>query len=808
MQPAPAKPSLLPRSILGLTLLLLLALPEAGASAAVPREAPAPACDLEGLRIWLADGDLDVPAAALVQPGMLAHLRLGPEDALLWFGLGAGGQLVTASRVYGPAASSHGDDEARLPAQLKALFERLNSAGALVPCEALRADNVPGKVDGLLQRAERMIGRDVSARATRGWLPLLVHVLGLLTLLAWLALSGIAVWRALRAAPRESLLLFGLAGLALGIRLFSSERLPIGAANGDLTHLDAVATWMTQGLDIHHGAAYPPAYRLLLWLLAQVTGPSLQLAFLLTTVLGALCVIPAYLIARDATGSRAAGVIAALALAAYPPSILFSNGVNLVIPAAFWLASAFAWLCRYLEHRRPWLLGGLGVNLLLFGQARLESLGVGVAVLFGMALLVFEHGRPRELRRVLLAFAVAALFFLPYLGLLFGSRGDLHHNPASQPALLEPLLVFTVVGTVMLILHPRLRRSTGLRLMLLGAASWASISAILQVAREYPGSALWAKASHVPEFPFTTFYSNMSLGRFDSFDTIHPWFEEPALVPLLLLPFLFLAFVTPRDLPSRRSWLMAPVLIGIALVAQKMTSFIATGIVMAEGLRLHVAYVGLVAAAIGIGAARLVEALDLPAVGRGMVVGLVAALVLSPVLTHRAFYSDTRHNPQEEFLFLRDSMAQVPQGATLLFADDRLDLRADGLGHAEISTIFRAEHLIRALAWTQGKQIKIQGLRDYLSQPLRRPGPTYIFLGLDCHRSPNHRTENPSCAHARALAPGERVATRAITNRLYSSQSMLTAGITIPEIELALLALDDTALEALEARVRGRRRDR
>jgi hypothetical protein len=629
--------------------------------------------------------------------------------------------------------------------------------------------------------------------------PLLVNLAALLALLSYLALVLHAGVRAARRERWRALWPLALVGLALLARALSSPRLPMGAANGDLTHLAHVARWMKEGLQADTGLGYPPSYRLLLYLLSTLAGPSLSLSFWLTTLASSLTALPAFALARRLTGSARAGAVAGLAAALYPPAVFFGNGVNLATPAALLLTASFVHLYEVLDRDSWSARFRYALSLALLIECRTEALAIVALVLVGHLGVAWQHGRTRRLLAAWPAGLVAVLAVAPFLWGLLGSEAAGRGGDQVADVILRGLVALVLVGALLPSLERWTRTRPWARLTAAGALCVTTLAVLAIAVRDFTalgGSWLAPRAFAVDELPATAFRIHPAEGGFA--------LTQPGVVPVALLVLWLLSLLpspAPRaddsaggaDEPDQgaRQWpVAAPLLVLLPFLGYHLTLFIKTGVAVAEGLRLHVLFAGIVAAAIGLGAARLAGWLrcGLSAAGERLGWALAVALVGATAWTHADFMGDTLHNPQREYASARAAFAALPPRATLLLPDDLVDLSADRLGRASPAGVFRARHLIEALAWEAGSEVRVSGIGAAVREGCPEEPAVFAWLGLPCYRVPRGQALAPSCAAVRALGI-EPVHRARFANRAYSTQSMRTIGIRAPEIELSLVGL-------------------
>jgi hypothetical protein len=628
----------------------------------------------------------------------------------------------------------------------------------------------------------------------------LAHGLTIAELLAYLALLAALGVRAARREPVDALLASLLAVVALAVRLLSAPRVPIEAANGDLTHLVDAATWLRSGLEAFPGVAYPPAYRLLLTGLFALFGPSPELGFVTTTVLGALTAVPVYVLARRLGGSRLAGVVGGLALAAYPPAVFFSNGITLVVPAALLLTLALTHLEALLASPSRTHAWALGLALALLVQCRLEALGIVALALLVAAFRTWQAGAMGAVaRRAWLPALVLVAALGPYVTLVL--RGT---SGSPDAATAEGLLAVQAVRLAALcagawLASLALSRWGVLRALAVVGAAGAGWHWAARLATSYTANPFVPSPFVVPEVPFFSFHADMGAWHFLTVGFTHAWSDQPAFLPVTYAALLSLALAPRAAGDGPRVSVTAVALVGLPLAGGALTSFIATGIGPAEGLRLHVPYTGLVAAGVGVGAGRAVDWLAPgPWARRGLAL-LLGVVVLSPAVTHRAFLSDVDRDQRAEYLFARDALARLPDGATLLLPDRPLDLHADMDRPITSAELFRTPHLLRAVAFSMGRTVTVRGLRALPAAAA--PSPVWFFAGLECYRAPRPLSEAEDCAAVRAVAGDAADAVREVPTRGYNVHSAERLGTPPPRMRFALVRLEPAQLAEVQRRV-------
>lgn len=743
-----------------LAALLVLALLVGSPGTAAPRDA-AGLCDELVRR--------NVPARAVTTDGaggVFVFLG-GPSgyEALAWVGRLPNGHLVSSRTTLdlGPASL------ARAEPTFRRLFEALGDpaleAGELLAVSAAGRADAAGRLDALRVALAAPVP---PPEGGAGWSsPQLVTWLALLEVLALLSLVLVQATRGARTRPREALALAGLVGLALLVRALTSSRLPVGAANADFTHLLHATTWLTDGFGQDLGAAYPPAYRVLLAALFRVFGPDLELAFWTTTVAGALVVVPAALLARRVAGTKGA-LFAGLALATYPPAVVFSNGVDLSMPAALLLTLSFERLLAARERPEGLTLAAWALATLLFVQCRVEAVGLALPLLLAQGALLVEQPPRGAPWRLGLAAVLALALGAPYLGSLTAHASDLGKAADALPLLLQGSAALCATAVGWFVAARQMERRASLPIAWLIGLTVATLTLLVAVALRRSGHALVPAPQVVPEFPFTVYHVEQGPLRFvDHAGLRFPW-TEPGVFPwLTLIPWALSLLPAPAG-SGRRLPLAAPLLLALPIVAWVATSRSLTGIAGFEGLRLHAVSAGLVAASIGLGAERVLAWVG-PGGSRRIAAAMLVAVLLASLVTHENLLHDREHSPQIEARLARQALARLPDAATLLLVDDAVDMREESLGVRSVLEVFRGDHLWRALAALEGRRLRVVPLSAFRELPLPLDGPVFAWLGLDCARARHPETALASCRDLRRGLASPPLLEAEAPNRAYES---------------------------------------
>jgi hypothetical protein len=766
------------------------------AAGATPPDDP---CSERGLRDHLAAAGVPASDVRLTGPGAVLTLQQGGvASGALWFGFLPSGELVTTQRQVGLAATARAD----LTALFSAVIGRLDRLTDLRGCASLALRSFDAAAgQGHIEATLKPTGVALSPAkgAPRSSLALATHLAVAAALGLYVALAaGLAV-RSARRRPREALLVLGLAAVALLVRLATSARGPIEAANADFTHVVDVEAWLRHGLAIYPGAAYPPAYRVLLLGLFGLAGPSLDAAFWLTTVLGSLVPVPAYLLARRVTGSVLAGTLAGLALAAYPPAIYFSNGLALVTPAALLLALAFAHAEAAATDGDRWDLAAWLLALVLFVQCRTEAAGIAALALVAHAARFVEARRVRAvLARGWPLLLAAAAAVLPYAWLTAEATAATPVRDVAVGLLATGLVRLAAVAAGAVAASFVLARVPALRLPALLAAVGAAFVGVQAAVTGSSGNAFAPVPTLIPEVPFVDFHSEAGPFAFLSFAHTADW-QQAAFLPLAFGALRWLSLAPRIAAKGPRLPVTVVALVALPLVGGELTGFISTGIAGLEGLRFHVPYTGLVAASVGIGAWRVLTWTGLARGQRGLLAAALAALVLSPLATHAALTRDTDRDQRAEYLFARDALARLPDDALVVLPDEPFTLDDDTGSTSSTSAVFRTPHLLRAVAFGLGRRLELRGLGELApGSPLPEAG-AWLFCGLDAYRAPRPLAESPVCEAARRIVKRPPVALTTVPTRVHSNHSLERIGPTTATMQLRLVRVEAAEVAALQA---------
>lgn len=772
-----------------------------------PAMAESPCDAPERLKAWASERGFS--AETSLDEGLFVRLFEGDVlKAGLWAGWLPDGSFSSQHRY---AMDLTGAEKPRWRGLLLEAFELIQEAPRPPACQQLAIS--PEAV----QLAATSLARMVPRRAVKAAPSLTIsrHVLVLATTAAlwllWLVFVGLSVVRAARQRPREALWLLALVVAAGAARFLAAPRVPVVAATADMGHIFDALRWL-DGVMATEDPAYPVTYKLLLSALFWLFGPSFELAFAATTMVGALTLIPVARLAIRLGGSTRAGVFAALSWLALPAAMRYANGVNLVTPAAFFAAASFLSLVAWLQERRRADLFLVPVSLALFAQCRGE--GVLEALIFATMMLgmIWSAGRLGEALGAKTLWASAAIscaLLTPHLAGLVEIAG--HHESNS---VMLWLTLASVAAALALAVLARTWSGTGTR-----SARARALAPVLALAVGFVAAATSAalSPSH-PLFPRPVAHPNVAQGIVHSTMSITGPGSAVSLAGTLLdassvpswsliLVALSLALGWPAGV-SRGSSPRSQLLTRVYFLALPMftalltTSFDSSGELHCEGLRYQIPALPFIAVLVGLGAQGLVSRLRPGTTGRQIAMAAMAVILLSPLVSHRALAEDVVHNIQREFALVREAMRLLPEHATVVLPDDRLSLPSHRSRHGDpdggassvttrsVSMVkgFRTRQLINACARMEGKQVRVAALSEWLGERDRGAAGAWFFYGLECVRSPEHAVPNPSCKRALEKAGTPLVEARHV-NRLSSSAYSDTHPVRGEEIWLAFLPM-------------------
>jgi len=619
---------------------------------------------------------------------------------------------------------------------------------------------------------------------------------------AWAVLALGRVIRFARANPWPALAAALIVGLGLAARYLSAPRLPMVGAQADFDRLRLAAAclwgpgcWNALRTD------YPPGTSVLLSLFFRVTGPSIDVAFTFTTLLGALTALPAFGAAWRVAGAWGA-VFAGLALAVLPSSVVFSNGLNYEVPAGFFLTATLAHALAWQDEQRPVDALLVGLALALFLLMRPESVLQAPAIALALIAATLAAGRWRLLasRRGLPAWA--GLVLPPLLASAVRVRGMLAGHSVPHPGPVELALAAVVVAVVvsaLVALGPPLvrrlaERPLGRRWML--ALAVVVLYAAWRYVREVAGV-----SAFLPRFSDTVPVTLEAMAR-----SFGPSYGPPAPSNLLTPWFFPIVFFVPLAVAwwPRRDGRSPASDVGVFLASALVLAFTAiarrlplSGEMIGDGVRYLVPVTGALAIAVGVGAARLIEAVPAIPRARGAVAVLLGVAFVSPLATHVGITGDVDFDQQRQYLFLRAQLAELPARADVLFPDH--DVYAEGQPERgwPVNLATHTGPLISTLGLPERNLVPV-GFRDWLRPTYREPAPTFVLLGLDCYRT---RTggEDPTCYALRSSPSLKRLASDVFVDRPYDRYPLTF----VPEIEIAFYQVRPGAEAELRRELQG-----
>lgn len=618
----------------------------------------------------------------------------------------------------------------------------------------------------------------------------LAAALPLVAFLLYAVLQAAASVRAARREPRVALLVLGLAALALAVRFLVTPRVPMVGQTADLVHLKGALEWLF-GTAAWAPGSSAPAYTALLQATLRLFGASFEVAFALTTTLGALLVLPVFAAGRRVGGSTQAGALAGLAAACLPLSVFFSNGVNLETPMAFFLAAVLQHALAFLDDERPSDALRLGLALLLFAQLRQEAVLQVPVILAGLAALLLSSGKALHLVRAPALWAsalLAGLLGLPFLALTVGAVPPEHAREVDRAL---RLLLFVVPAV--LLLGPLGRRLQALLrargiLWTRAALGLAALGLLLALKVVWSDGVISLAPQWPSSLPLTpgwitapVFDATYGSPRTTSLD--NPW-----MVPVTwLVPACLGLLAARRASASRAAPAAGLVLAALTLFWYRLatTCMAKSGELIADGNRYLVPTSGLLALLVGLGTANLLALLPDRPRWRALAVGLAALWMLSPLVTHGRILTDLSFDQQLRYLFVRQAFADLPPRSLVLCPDHAIYAESPGTPHGgEAWQSSRTPALCGAFGLVFGEPEHCEGLRRWAASARAWPGEIVLFLDVDCYRT-RTGVEDPLCAELREL-PGLVTLDRTVfPNRPYGRYPLSDA----PEVEIAVLGV-------------------
>ncbi len=622
----------------------------------------------------------------------------------------------------------------------------------------------------------------------RGPLQSLAARLPVLVFLLYAVLLGGAAVRSTRKEPLVALLALGLAGFSLALRFLAAPRVPMVGQTADLVHLNGALEWLA-GTPTWAPGASAPAYTSLLCSVLAVVGVSFEAAFATTTVLGALLVLPAFATGRRLGGSVFAGWLAGLAAAVLPLGVIYSNGVNLEIPMAFFLAMALQHALAWIDEERPADALRLALALLVFAQLRQDAVLEVPAFLAGLLAMVIASGKARALLGspgIWCAAAVAATLGLPFLLLTSGGIPPEHasevHKALGLLAVVVPAVL--LLGPIGRWMRPRLHERpeawavAAASLALLGglrAAFVLSADGAVVLAPHWPAT-LALDPDWITAPVFTATYGSHRTTSLDN-----PW-----VFPLLWLVPAFVGLLMGRRSRASRAAPAAGLVLGaLALFWWRIatTCMAKSGELIADGNRYLVPTSGLLALLVGVGAAHLLE--FVPRVRWARIAGRagLTALMLSPLATHHRVLTDVAFDQQQRYQFVRRTFANLPERSLVLTPDHLIYSESPGSPDGGVAwQSSRTPSLCKAFRGVFGEPEDCKGLREWAGAAPVTDRTLLVFLDLDCYRT-RTGVEDPLCAQLRALPGLAPIGRERFSNRPYGRYPLSN----IAEVEIALL---------------------
>jgi hypothetical protein len=792
------------RGIINIIAGLSLCLSAASASAAAT-----PICDATRLVQHMRQENLPILwAEHVAQGGLLAIGNENAEAMILWFGTLPDGRLATSSRVVKHDSLVSGDTVGNMVNALEAsVLCKTESDRGGCDCWASASATPDPAVDKWKATQWGASTTEKLERHDDRMLARSVHYLVLLVLLMFMGLMIRLAINAIRTSPHESGMIALVAILAILIRVSTSERLPVGAAHGDMTHLVDIANWMLYGLGFDPGPNYPAAYRLFLFSIFKVTGLSVSLAMWLTTLIGALTVVPIYHVVKKLEASPLAGLFAALSWAVFPVAIYFNNGINLATPAAFLIAMMLYHAVSYgcMESRKHAL--GLVLASFLFVQTRTELPVIALALVPALVAAFTEKGLLRDTVKSWPIAMAGAIALIPYLILLKLDMSQASYASGLQD-LLPRVILWIIEACALIIIVVIVSNEIGRkwplfwwfwRILLMAGAG----AGIVWALDGYPGDPLSISAFSFQELPNVRFYSKPILIE-NIIPDVGAGFivSEPGFFPIYWWPLFAVAF-WPRRKQGVWRLSLFPLLLLLPLLANYwMTMRINSGVIIAEKMRFMVMVAPCLVMIIGIGAWRLVDLVKKRML-LATVIGLIVFISFLAVLeTHTAFTHDTHHNVQHETAFIRDLVPNLPDGALVLIPDFGYRIEQETADLSDISVAFRTSHPLLAYSAQGNKPLSVIGLRNSFSVPIAPWATLVVYLGVDCYRTPRPEGIHSDCAAVRH-AGGKLILERNIPSSTYSSFAMNPLGPTPPSLDLGAYAFDRESYERLRCALVG-----
>ena len=703
----------------------------------------------------------------------------------LWAGILPDRGLVT---VHQAAVKATGARDERLFARLEAIIHELERTNQQ-ECPQLAANDedraaVPTWI-------ARMADPSATSRSSFSYsLGVVVPLAATVTLAAYVLLMFPLGFASVRRRPREAATLLLLTVAAITWRFVVAHRLPMVAATADMTNIVDAIGWLHGPFEWKPGV-HPAGLSAILYWIFRAWEPSVDVAFASTTIIGGLVVVPVYLLAGRLGGKRAAW-LAGLVYAGLPLSVIFSNGANMVIPAAFFLVASFVHLLIWTRKGR--IVHGLlyVLSMALFVQMRPESAVEAVTIIVAHGVIAGTEGRLSRLLRqrgtwIIAAIGVCLVLPYGYLTVTHAGLSSSHADQLDHMAKVGALFAFTLIGLGVawrwlgpVMGHSRLRPWLALAAVVCACFAIGHVLEIEGLRQTFlpswperlPLSADW----HLPFNPTLSYLPVHDLVILD-----------PRMFPLLWSAPWMLSLMNAE--PGYRPGLSYSSLV-LVLLAVMLSRYVdlLSGELIAEGFRYKVPTAGLLAVSVGLGLSWLVTVAP-TGLRKVALIGVVLVSVL-PLVSHWRIVSDADFNQQRQFQFLVQHITDLPEGSLLLVPDHTVAGEKIDTSDSEIIwSMSRTNHFMEVLRQTSGRPEEWLGFRAWLKSRSPGNGSVVFFHSLDCYRT-DDRSESPDCRLIRTF-PGVRpIAATRFYNRPYTRYPM----IDDDAIEVSLLEIPQETL--------------
>ncbi len=612
---------------------------------------------------------------------------------------------------------------------------------------------------------------------------------------AYLLLSLVGALAFARRRPREALVLLLLLAVALALRFGGAPRVPIVAATADATVVGGASWAQDWGWSWMPGGN-PPAPGVFFAIVLRVF-PSLDATFAAVTIVGALMLVPVYFVAARAARAPAAGMLAAVAQAALPYSVIFSNGANAETLGAFLAIASFQHLLAWLDEDRTIDALRYLLCLVLFVQTRQEG-PLHVFLLLAAHLVIVVHsGRLRTLFRpwpfsaALLAGGVVLL--LPFGVLMLEhiltpqspNLGGVIRHSLELLAFMLPTLVLS--GLVWGRVAPRFGDDPILSRRGLAALILVTALVILNGLHrfEIPGllSPAWLAEPAVDPFHRSINYAPIN--------AVTP-LEHPYFVPLPLFGCWLLSMLPPLAAARDRVSAVLPLVCLVLAWCFMCFRVVGSGELIGDGLRHALNAVGFLAVSCGLGVYALVSLLGRFA-SHAAPLAAGTALLASPMVTHSAVMRDVDFDDQRQFRFLIPSLAKLPPGAQVV-VPDHVILGEGGNGTTIVHTASRTDGLFMALASLHAVARPALPFSEWARGGFDFRHPIVFYRNVDCYRT-DRPSEHPLCVAVPTLPGSRTLAETHFTSRPYTRYPRLH----VRELSLSLVELSPEARGRLAA---------